>query len=212
METVASLTGAFLDFLAHTQMRKTLARLSVFLLLAQWLIAQPPSSHQVLLHLDPTKSTAEITLAGNMHTVEGSFQCKHGTIQYDPTSGKASGEIVFDATSGKTGNSSRDKKMHKDVIESERFPEITFHPDRADGILARSGESTLQVHGTFSIHGADHEVTIPVQMNLQGSSWTANASFTVPYTKWGMKNPTVLFLRVDDNVMVKLHTAGSLSW
>ena len=76
--------------------------------------------------------------------------------------GRQSGEIVFDATSGKTGNDSRDEKMHKDVIESGRFSEIAFRPDRADGTLAASGDSTLQVHGMFSIHGAEHEITIAV--------------------------------------------------
>jgi len=192
-------------------MKKTFACPLLFLLLAQSLIAQSQSSHEVSLQLDTTKSTADITLTGNMHTVEGSFQAKRGTIHYDLTSAKASGEIVFDATSGKTGNSTRDKKMHKDVIESARFPEIAFRPDRANGALAHSGDSTLQVHGMFSIHGAEHEVTIPVQINLQGNAWKANASFTVPYAKWGMKNPTVLFLRVDDDVKVQLHAAGTLT-
>jgi len=199
-----------LGFFRRKPMNKTFVCLSIVILLAQWLTAQ--SAHDVFLQLDTTKSTAEITLVGNMHTVEGSFQLKRGALHYDPTSGKASGEIVFDATSGKTGNGSRDKKMHKDVIESARFPEIAFHPDRADGILSRSGDSTLQVHGMFSIHGAEHEITIPVQMSVQANTWTATASFTVPYAKWGMKNPSVLFLRVDDNVTVQLHAAGSLTW
>jgi polyisoprenoid-binding protein YceI len=191
-------------------MKKTFVRISIVILVAQWLAAQPQPSHNVLLQLDTAKTTAEITLVGNMHTVEGSFQSKRGTIQYDPSSGKASGELVFDATSGKTGNDSRDKKMHKDVIESARFPEIAFRPDHAEGVFARSGESTLQVHGMFSIHGAEHEITIPVQMNVQQSAWAATASFTVPYAKWGMKNPTVLFLRVGDDVKVQLHAAGTV--
>jgi len=96
------------------------------------------------------------------------------------------------------------------VIESARFPEISFRPDRAEGTLVRSGESTLQVHGLFSIHGAEHEITIPVVMNVQGDSWTAKASFTVPYAKWGMKNPSKLFLRVSDEVKVQFHASGSL--
>jgi polyisoprenoid-binding protein YceI len=191
-------------------MKRIFAHLSFVLLLAQSLTAQ--SAHDILLELDTTKSTAEITLVGNMHTVEGSFQSKRGALHYDPTSGKVSGEIVFDATSGKTGNNSRDKKMHKDVIESARFPEIAFHLDRAEGILARSGKSTLQVHGMFLIHGSEHEITIPVQMNVQENAWTANASFAVPYASWGMKNPSVLFLRVNDDVRVQLHAAGTLTW
>ena len=171
--------------------------------------AVAPASHELLLQLDPARSGAEITLAGNLHTVKGTFLLKRGAIHFDPTTGKASGEIAFDATSGKTGNSSRDNKMHKDVIESGRYPEIVFHPVRADGELAASGASTLQVHGMFTMHGAEHEVTFPVEVNFAGSAWTAQASFQVPYVRWGMKNPSKLFLRVDDVVRVQFHASGS---
>jgi polyisoprenoid-binding protein YceI len=171
--------------------------------------AAPPVSHELLLQLDPARSGADITLAGNLHTVKGSFLLKRGAIHFDPATGKASGEIAFDATSGKTGNGSRDNKMHQDVIESGRYPEIVFHPDRADGELAASGASTLQVHGMFTMHGAEHEVTFPVEVNIAGSAWTAQASFQVPYARWGMKNPSKLFLRVDDVVQVQFHASGS---
>lgn len=145
-----------------------------------------------------------------MHTVEGSFQAKRGEVHYDVATSKASGEIVFDATSGKTGNDSRDKKMHRDVIESAKFSEIAFRPDYAQGQLSPQGDSTLQVHGQFSIHGAEHEITIPVVVHLEGSTWTATADFTVPYVNWGMKNPSVLFLRVGNDVKVRFHAAGTV--
>jgi polyisoprenoid-binding protein YceI len=174
--------------------------------------AQPagaPITHELLLQLDPAGSGAEISLTGNVHTVHGTFLLKRGAIHFDPGTGRASGEVVFDATSGKTGNSSRDNKMHKDVIESGRYPEIVFRPDRADGQLAPSGASTLQVHGMFAIHGAEHEVTFSVEVTFAGSVWTAKASFQVPYARWGMRNPSKLFLRVDDVVQVQFHASGS---
>jgi polyisoprenoid-binding protein YceI len=184
----------------------------IAVLLAQLLVAQAVAPEQeIVLHLDPARTTAAITLSGNFHTVEGSFTFKSGVIHYRPATGAASGEMVFDAASGKTGNGSRDSKMHKDVIESRRYPEISFRPDRAEGTLAASGDSTLQVHGLFAIHGAEHEITIPVQMNVQGNTWTATASFTVPYARWGMKNPSKLFLRVDNEVKVQFRAAGSLA-
>jgi len=175
------------------------------------LAAQPaaPVTHELLLQLDTARSGADITLAGNLHTVKGAFLLKRGTIQFDPATGKASGEIAFDATSGKTGNGSRDNKMHKDVIESGRYPEIVFRPNRAEGTLLTSGASTLQVHGMFTMHGAEHEVTFPVEVTFAGSAWTAKASFQVPYVQWGMKNPSVLFLRVGDTVEVQFHAAGN---
>jgi polyisoprenoid-binding protein YceI len=171
--------------------------------------AAPPVTHELRLQLDPAGSGAEISLTGNVHTVHGTFRLKRGAIHFEPATGKASGEVVFDATSGKTGNGSRDNKMHKDVIESRRYPEIVFRPDQAEGQLAASGASTLQVHGIFAIHGAEHEVTFPVEVSFGGSAWTAKASFQVPYVRWGMKNPSKLFLRVDDVVQVQFHASGS---
>lgn len=194
-------------------MKKTLRSITLFAVvtvLTPWLAAQaPPPSQELVLQLDPAKSGADIILAANLHTVHGSFSLKHGAIRFNPATGQANGEVVFDATSGKTGNTSRDNKMQKDVIQSQRYPEIVFHPDHADGTLSASGDSTLQVHGMFAIHGAEHEVIFPVQVSLSGNAWTARAAFQIPYVKWGMKNPSVLFLRVADTVQVQFHAAGS---
>jgi polyisoprenoid-binding protein YceI len=193
-------------------MNKTLRSITlvaVVTALTQLLAQEASPAQELLLQLDPAKSGASIILTGNMHTVDGSFLLKRGAVRFNPATGSASGEVVFDATSGKTGNGSRDNKMHKDVIQSRLYPEIVFHPDRADGTLSTSGDSTLQVHGMFAIHGAEHEVTIPVEVNLAGTAWTAHASFQVPYVKWGMKNPSVLFLRVGDTVQVQFHAAGN---
>ena len=177
------------------------------------LAAQPlaPATHELVLQLDTARSGADITLVGNLHTVKGTFLLKRGDIQFDPATGKASGEIVFDATSGKTGNGSRDNKMHKDVIESWRYPEIVFRPTRAEGTLARTGVCTLQVYGIFAMHGAEHEVSVPVEVTFGGSAWTAKASFQVPYVQWGMKNPSMLFFKVGDTVQVEFHAAGSVA-
>jgi polyisoprenoid-binding protein YceI len=184
--------------------------LGIFLLLAGLLTAQSPApAQELVLQLDPARSGAEITLPATMHTVDGRFAAKRGTIHFDPASGRADGEVVFDAASGNTGNDGRDHKMHHDVLESQRYPEIVFRPDHAEGAFTASGTSTLQVHGRFGIHGAEHEITIPVEVSFAGNAWTAKASFRVPYIKWGLKNPSTFFLRVADSVAVRVHATGS---
>ena len=67
------------------------------------------------------------------------------------------------------------------------------------------------VHGMFSIHGTAREVTVPAQVERDGDHWTANVHFTVPYAKWGMKNPSTLFLKVNDTVEIDLSAAGSVT-
>ena len=166
---------------------------------------------ELTLQVDPAQSKALFTLSATAHNVHGTFSLKSGEIHFDPASGKAGGEIVFDATSGETGNSSRDHKMHKDVLQSAQYPEVTFRPDHADGALASSGKSTLQVHGVFAIHGAEHEMTVPTQIDLTANKWTATAQFYVPYVAWGMKNPSNFFLKVGDTVNIELQCAGTIN-
>jgi polyisoprenoid-binding protein YceI len=178
--------------------------------LITWALLGSVSAQELVLQCDPAKTAADIMLGDVLHTVKGSFALKQGEIRFDSSSGKIGGEIVFDATSGNTGNDRRDHKMHKDVLESARFPEISFRPDRVEGPVSTTETSAVQVHGMFRIHGAEHEITVPAEVNLSAGHWTVTTHFPVPYVKWGLKNPSVLFLRVGDTVEVAFHAAGSV--
>ena len=149
-------------------------------------------------------------MADVLHTVNGAFKLKQGALQLEP-SGKISGEIVVDAKSGNSGNGMRDRKMHREVLESDRYPEISFRPDRVEGPVATSGKSSVMIHGMFNIHGVDREISVPAQVEINADYWTATLHFTIPYQKWGMKNPSTLFLRVSDTVEIDLAAAGSVS-
>jgi polyisoprenoid-binding protein YceI len=164
----------------------------------------------ITLSFDPSQTVARIVLPATIHTVEGEFAFKRGTIQFDPGTAKITGEIVFDATSGKTGNGMRDHKMHQSVLESQKYPEIAFRPSRVDGNVNVPGNSSVQVHGIFAIHGAEHEVTIPMQVNFSGDTWSGKGGLAIPFVDWGMKSPNSFFLHVDDTVQVKIEAAGSV--
>jgi polyisoprenoid-binding protein YceI len=168
-------------------------------------IVAPLAAQELSLEMDPAQSKVEFTLGATLHTVHGSFRFKRGAIRYDPSSRAASGEILVDAPSGATGNDSRDRKMHKEILESQRFPDIVFRPDRVEGRLAPLGVSQIEVHGVFSVHGSGHELRAPVEVRVSGGQYAITARFSIPYLKWGMKNPSTLFLRVDDHVDITLH-------
>jgi polyisoprenoid-binding protein YceI len=187
------------------QFRAILLGLGVVVLLIISAAAQEQT-----FQIDPAQSTVKFTLGDVLHTVHGSFALKHGELQVQPT-GRLSGEIVVDATSGNSGSGMRDRKMNKEVLESARYPEIDFRPDRFDGEVAPQGKSSVMVHGMFSIHGTAREITVPAQVEKDGDHWTANVHFTVPYAKWGMKNPSTLFLKVSDTVEIDLSAAGSVT-
>jgi polyisoprenoid-binding protein YceI len=165
---------------------------------------------RLVFEVDPAQSTVHWTLGSSLHTVHGTFALKHGNLQFDPATGKASGEIVVDATSGKSGNDGRDRKMHKEVLESWRFGEIVFRPDNIIGKLETQGESTVQIHGIFVLHGSEHELTVPVQANLAADHWTGSAKFSVPFIEWGLKNPSTWLLKVEHSVTIDLELKGAV--
>ena len=165
------------------------------------------SAQDRAFQLDPARSSVQFTLGDVLHTVHGTFKVKQGSLQIEAT-GKMAGEIVVDAASGQSGSGMRDRKMNKEVLESARYPEIAFRPDRIDGNVASEGKSSVMVHGIFSIHGAQREISVPAQVEMAADHWTAKVHFTIPYAKWGMKNPSTLFLRVSDTVEIDLATGG----
>jgi polyisoprenoid-binding protein YceI len=173
--------------------------------------AAPQSSDSGLVfEIDPAQSKVHWTLGTTLHTVHGTFALKTGALQFDSGTGKAAGEIVVDATSGKSDNDSRDKKMHKDVLESARFSDITFRPDRVEGKVAPKGDSAVQIHGVFLLHGKEHEFTVPVQATLTADHWAGTAKFTIPFIEWGLKNPSNWLLKVEHAVTVELELKGTL--
>ena len=158
------------------------------------------------LAIDPAQTKVEFTLGSLLHTVHGNFQLKRGTLSFDPQSGKAHGELVVDAASGESGSPARDKRMHAAILESAKYPEITFRPDRVDGKVAPDGKSQVQLHGVFAIHGVEHEILLPAAVDAAAGQYSVSATFEVPYVKWGMKNPSTLLLRVNDKVEIAIHT------
>jgi polyisoprenoid-binding protein YceI len=172
--------------------------------------AATAQSQELRLHFDPAKATIAFTLGDILHTVHGTFQLKSGDVEYKSDTKTVSGNLVVDATSGQSGNHSRDRKMHKEILQSDQYPVISFRPDRIEGNVATLGTSNIQVHGTFSIHGADHELTIPVKVAVFPDHWTADSHFTIPYVKWGIKNPSTFVLRVSETVEIDVHASGAI--
>jgi polyisoprenoid-binding protein YceI len=169
-----------------------------------------PNLGEVTLNLDPAQSKLQWTLGSTLHTVHGTFALKRGAVKFDPASGSASGEFVADAASGASGNESRDKKMHREILESGRYTEVIFRPNRIEGTVLAQGSSKVGVRGTFLLHGSEHELTVPVEAELKGKSWKGSAKFSVPYIQWGLKSPNTFLLKADPTVEIELELSGTL--
>lgn len=177
------------------------------LLMLMSLMASAESSRWSL-HFSPAGTTVAFTIGDSLHTIHGSFHLKRGEVAFDPTTGAIHGLIVVDATSGQSGSRIRDRRMHREILQTARYPEITFRPDRVEGKVPASGAASVQVHGVFSIHGGDHEITVPARIQTFPDHWVLDVHFTIPYVKWGIKNPSTFLLRVSESVEIDVHATG----
>ena len=174
------------------------------------LLAPASRAQDAAFQLDPSKTKIEFTLTDPLHTVHGTFALKNGAIHFDPTSGKISGAIVVDATSGDSGNGSRDRKMHREILESAKYPEIVFTPKQITGIVAADGASKVGVSGIFRLHGQDHSVTLPIDVIAERNGIQIATHIDIPYVQWGMKNPSNFLLHVGDKVAIDIRATGEL--
>ena len=107
------------------------------------------AQHQTFA-VNPDASEVKMKLNTTHEVVNGTFHVQSGSINFDRTASHISGIVIVAAGSGKTGNDSRDKKMNKDILKVDQFATVSFAPKTYNGMIAASGDSTIQVSGVFT--------------------------------------------------------------
>ena len=192
------------------QLMKLRPRTPFFVLLNVAFLVSPVFGAAYSVDLKPDNTKIRWTLGDVLHTVSGTFNLERGTIDFDPETGKASGQLAVDVTSGNSGSEARDSRMHANVLESKKYPEATFVPNRIEGALAMPGTSSIKVYGSFTIHGAAHEVVMDAQVITTADQLRATLSFDIPYVAWGMKDPSNFLLKVNKTVKMSIDLSGPL--
>lgn len=173
--------------------------------------AASAAAQQIGVDFDPAKTEIHWSLVGNVHTTHGTFHLKQGRIAMDIATGAISGDVVADATSGESGNGSRDKRMNQEILESSKFQEFHFTPQKVDGLVSLKSPGTVRVTGIFDIHGTKHSITIPMDVTLTNGKFTGTGKFSIPFVDWGMKDPSNFVFKVDKSVEVEIAAVGKLS-
>lgn len=174
-------------------------------------LAADKEGRQVTVTLQPANTTIRWTLSAPLHTVHGTFQLKQGVVHFNLADGSADGLIEVDATSGESGDSARDGRMQKDVLESDRYPLVSFRPTKVIGKIPSLGDGEVVVEGVFRIHGTDHPMQLNINLHSEAGKMTATTHFVVPYVTWGLKDPSTFILRVSKTVDVEVQATASES-
>jgi polyisoprenoid-binding protein YceI len=193
----------------HSLKREPMKSFAVFAL-ATVLASALPTQHQTFV-VNPDTSEVKMTLNTTHETVIGTFHVRSGSIEFDRAAPNLSGLIAVAGGSGKTGNDSRDKKMNKDILKVDQYSTISFEPKTYTGSIVPAGDSNLQVTGSFTLLGTPHEITVPIVVHIDGASATAKTHFVVPYVQWGLKNPSFMIWKADNDVAIDLNLVGTIS-
>jgi polyisoprenoid-binding protein YceI len=179
------------------------------ILLAFGIVASSAAAERTII-LDPEVTQVSFVLQATGHQVRGDLKLLAGELRLEPEDARLVGEIVLDATSAETGNKKRDRAMHRKVLESEGNPRIVLRPERFEGDLGTSGHSVINLFGTISLCGDEHPLAIEVTVEIDGDRFSAESAFSIPYVEWGLRDPSVLFIRVAKSVAVTVRTEGRI--
>jgi polyisoprenoid-binding protein YceI len=163
------------------------------------------------LTFDTAHTTIAYKLIGWPHVTDGTFKLKSGVIRVDATTGKMAGEIVVDAASGDSGYTVRDARMKDSILEAASFPEMSFAPQQVESHGEPRGEFPVVVRGVMTLHGAPHPFTVTATVERRGEDATIRCRFAIPYVAWGLKDPSILFFKVEPNVAVEVAATAHIS-
>jgi polyisoprenoid-binding protein YceI len=101
-------------------------------------------------------------------------------------------------------NSNRDSNM-LDVIEDYFYPTVSF---TSSEIIKQ--ENQYYIKGLLFFHGIKKEITIPVNFTLDDKKIKVDADFSISLTDYKIKRPSLLTIKMKDDITIKLFLVGSI--
>jgi polyisoprenoid-binding protein YceI len=172
------------------------------------LLAPSSARAQSSFEVVPSKSSVTFTISTTFNEIEGKAKTFKGSLNI-PDAAKdlatgTSASIVIDAKSMETGNKGRDKDMHKDVLESEKHPEIKIAIKK---ITADPALYTYKVSADVTMHGVTKTVDFKTSaLSFTGADGKLSLSISgkvkINMTDWGMTPPSIVVNKVSPEVVI----------
>jgi polyisoprenoid-binding protein YceI len=79
------------------------------------------------------------------------------------------------------------QELREIVLETEKYPTITFRSTNVTGKLQRDGSFDAKIQGNITLHGVTRPITIPARVRLDGDDLRAQGEFTVERSDYNVK-------------------------
>jgi polyisoprenoid-binding protein YceI len=138
-------------------------------------------------------NNAVFKLDAPLESVNGSANGITGTITFDPQNPAATtGKIVIASESLTVANPLQKEHLHgPNWLDVAKYPEISFEAKSLANVKTDGNTTTADVTGTFSLHGASEDITVPVKFtylpdklsarvpSLKGDLLVVRANFSI---------------------------------
>lgn len=79
------------------------------------------------------------------------------------------------------------KMLGPEVLEVDRYPEVTFRSVSVEGAAAGADQWDLKLAGDLTIHGVTQRVSLPVHVVRKGATLRTTGHLTIRHTDFGLK-------------------------
>lgn len=140
----------------------------------------------------------------NLGRWEGTNTSVRGTVRWNNQTGEASGQVCVELGRFDSGNVLRDADA-RGVFDVNRFPQSCLEVER----LVQTGEDAV-LSGTLEISGTRRAVRISGKLTREGNTYRFVGGFNTSFSEWKLNPPSLLFLRVNDPLEVRLEARATL--
>ena len=101
------------------------------------------------------------------------------------------------------------KELNEIVLESSRYPDITFTSTNVKGGL-KNGQFDVKINGNMTLHGVTRPIEIPASVTLEGDSLRARGEFKLDRSDFNVKATSAFhgMVRVKDGLKFTFDMIG----
>ena len=106
-----------------------------------------------------------------------------------------------------------DDTMHRQVLESDKYPQIIFKGTEVSITGANGREYNARIAGKLTLHGVTRAIAVNARAVVNGSTIQATGEFSVKHSDYGMKRISVAggTVKVKDDIKITFSVVASRS-
>ncbi len=202
------------------EVMRRIATLAATVLAIGGLAPATDSADAAEFRVKPSKETKVVFVSrAAMEKFEGKTNQLSGTIELDPAALGDSATVRFevDMASLDTGIKMRNTHMRQNHLHTDKFPKAVFEgatlPGRATSPLPAGRPASLDVEGTFTLHGVSRRMKLAVEVTYLPTPAPARlefkTEFPVALADHDIPLPQFLFLKLANVQTVRVSGVGA---